>query len=1062
VISFPFTMDYPVYLPSFLNDNNHDSSGLKDDDWLTNELKDEIAGHFPDKEDIGDDRARCKLSFEKHAELMFPKDRVFASFVQLRVAVDFFLQAWGGSCSHGSSRLTCFYGKPSRKPRISVVEPDKQRVRATSLKEQLCPFKILYSLQGKAKQKASKPKDNVFYQVKITNVDYEHTCELSPKSCRLALKGSGKLVPNLVGLQDVLSILREHPTLDHKVLRSLLHKYVPFYQSLDGAYIRNFRLRALNYVDNSHELTMLEARALTSKSRSSADECVSSDNPIFTKNFKSLLQKSMQEVGDTWEALKYLRTLEKNVPGFEFRIQYDESGRPTAICWMLPHMRVNLLRYGDVLFLDTMMKDYNVFGWPYMGPTVKDGEMKIRQVAECIAIEETLENYQFVIQTMASIEKRWFLSELRIIFGDQFITNTLLENLGITFTCTLRCDYHHVVKEVWPKQFGLARFKQLKPYLTRMLKSKSQDEYRLSYELAMEIIQDDPLKASYVEMIYKNPEYYSGHTLRQIDGNLLMMGDAPAEQNHSSVAAHLGQGANWLVSEHVRQLIERQNTLEKTIHYQDNKLYTSSLSFRSQLVGSGKKDEEQAKKHLTIFAFNKLFIRSREYSKELKKEPQKNGTVLVWPHFEERGTEKTVTLYPNQRCGCRLRRAFKFQCSHEYALDGRFDLEKYHSRWLMTKKFRLKFPLLCSMPSLPGSTDAVAPFQNHSDIDTSVPDTGRLSPTSDIEDNEHRTGILDLEHESQLQNDDDRSFRKNMNYVFAMGRCGQLCKTAGHDKVALASVVSLVDEATERLRKGLHISPIYTDFSSVGGLEEPTNRPPAPLPAVPGTNRSPTSQSRFKSGVEWGSRKRSRGIPLSTGRHVDHSQSTMQPLTNTAKRTKTCSMCYQQGHTIRNCPSLDPYDGIPLPKDDRDSRSELSVSLSQPNTYTSLPLNPGTIVHQSLPTGVQALIIHHRTLVDSTLLNSLVPSNFGFECTILHAGGIEHERYTRKTFQLGCIAKHITNNKQNIVISELKLLPAVAAMPYLSQQSMSFLTQPPLSQNIDDGDGPVPMGYGYC
>jgi hypothetical protein len=259
-----------------------------------------------------------------------------------------FLKAWGASSSHGSSRLTCFYGKPSRKPRISVVEPDKQQVRTPSLKEKLCPFKILYSFQKK--DKGSKKKENIYYHVKITTVDYEHTCKLSPKSCRLALKGGGKLIPDLAGLQDVLSILREHPTLDHKVLCSLLHKYVPFYQSLDGTYIQNFRLRALNYVDNNHELTMVEARALTSKSRSLADKFVSSDNPIFAKNFKALLQKTVQEHGDTWEALKYLRTLKEEVPGFDFRIQYNPKGRPTAICRMLPHMRINLLRYGDVLF----------------------------------------------------------------------------------------------------------------------------------------------------------------------------------------------------------------------------------------------------------------------------------------------------------------------------------------------------------------------------------------------------------------------------------------------------------------------------------------------------------------------------------------------------------------------------------------------------------------------------------------------------------------------------------------------------------------------------------------
>jgi hypothetical protein len=136
---------------------------------------------------------------------------------------------------------------------------DKQLVRTPSLKEKLCPFNILYSFQKK--DKGSKKKENIYYHIKITTVDYEHTCELSLKSC--CLKGGGKLIPDLAGLQDVLSILREHPTFDHQVLRSLLHKYVHFYQSLDGNYIQNFRLPSLNFVDNNHELTMFEARALT-------------------------------------------------------------------------------------------------------------------------------------------------------------------------------------------------------------------------------------------------------------------------------------------------------------------------------------------------------------------------------------------------------------------------------------------------------------------------------------------------------------------------------------------------------------------------------------------------------------------------------------------------------------------------------------------------------------------------------------------------------------------------------------------------------------------------------
>jgi hypothetical protein len=327
---------------------------------------------------------------------------------------------------------------------------------------------------------------------------------------------------------------------------------------------------------------------------------------------------------------------------------------------------------------------------------------------------------------------------------------------------------------------------------------------------------------------------------------------------------------------------------------------------------------------------------------------------------------------------------------------------------------------------------------------------------------------------------DDASYRNNLNYVFALGRCSQLCKTAGHDKVALASVVSLIDEATERLRRGLHITPIYTDVASSGVLTEHNNLLNHPLPSVPGHHTRPTSQRRFRSSLEL-SRGRKRRAPKSVARGLSVSENEltfMEPLSNTAKRTKTCSLCFQQGHQVKHCPSLDPYLGIPLPKDDREARSELAVNLSQPNTYTCSPLDPHTQVFKSLPTGVQALIIHRRVLIDSTLLNSMVPSNFCFLCTILHEGGTEHERYTRVAFQLSCIAKFITNSKSNIVISELKTLSAPgvleltggaivagnndsAYLPYLSQLSQQtgmVFTQPLYSQHLDDG--PAPMGYG--
>jgi hypothetical protein len=71
----------------------------------------------------------------------------------------------------------------------------------------------------------------------------------------------------------------------------------------------------------------------------------------------------------------------------------------------------------------------------------------------------------------------------------------LLENLGITLTCTHLCgDYHHVINEVWPKQSGLSKLKELKPYLTCMIKSNTESEYKLLYDIAIKVIQDNPLR----------------------------------------------------------------------------------------------------------------------------------------------------------------------------------------------------------------------------------------------------------------------------------------------------------------------------------------------------------------------------------------------------------------------------------------------------------------------------------------------------------------------------------------------------------------------------------------
>ena len=56
-------------------------------------------------------------------------------------------------------------------------------------------------------------------------------------------------------------------------------------------------------------------------------------------------------------------------------------------------MKMNLLRFGNVMFLDPQKRQYNKLCWPYIGPVVKTNENQIRCVAESIGIAKDINMY---------------------------------------------------------------------------------------------------------------------------------------------------------------------------------------------------------------------------------------------------------------------------------------------------------------------------------------------------------------------------------------------------------------------------------------------------------------------------------------------------------------------------------------------------------------------------------------------------------------------------------------------------------------------------------------------
>ena len=134
----------------------------------------------------------------------------------------------------------------------------------------------------------------------------------------------------------------------------------------------------------------------------------------------------------------------------------------------------------------------------------------------------------------------------------------LLQNLGISSSCTLRGDRWYLLNEVWPKLFipkHLA-FDLLQQDLVSMTDSKNREQWDKAYQSVKNKIRHKPLMVDNLDAIYSNPEYYAGYYLKQIPGNMLLMGDVPSEQNHSSVDANLGKGATWDVAEHISLLFQ--------------------------------------------------------------------------------------------------------------------------------------------------------------------------------------------------------------------------------------------------------------------------------------------------------------------------------------------------------------------------------------------------------------------------------------------------------------------------------------------------------------------------
>jgi hypothetical protein len=185
-------------------------------------------------------------------------------------------------------------------------------------------------------------------------------------------------------------------------------------------------------------------------------------------------------------------------------------------------------------------------------------------------------------------------------------------------------------------------FKKIRRHLDRMLLG-TKEEWELSYSSAKTFLLHDAKKFSALEGIYNNSSFFAPWFLKTIEGNLLLHGYVPAKQNHSNVAAHLGSGASWSVVEQVSKLLDRQKHLTFKRQKKDIQAIVGNHNYKSRLQDQAGLNEETARKKLSQYVYNKLWLVEYKRSSCLQFVVHENVTI-VWPNGKPQTCDEHVLI----------------------------------------------------------------------------------------------------------------------------------------------------------------------------------------------------------------------------------------------------------------------------------------------------------------------------------------------------------------------------------------------------------------------------------
>ncbi|KAI2495286.1 hypothetical protein MHU86_19224 [Fragilaria crotonensis] len=341
-----------------------------------------------------------------------------------------------------------------------------------------------------------------------------------------------------------------------------------------------------------------------------------------------------------------------------------------------------------------MKRQQNALHWPYIAMVVLDGDKKIFVACESISCAERIETYAWICDFVFTHAPRRPRKDVNMIFSDCFVTDSLLQSLGIQTTCHIGWDAYHLLREDWPSYFGNALWPLVVDSMKKMLFGNSEAEYQEGYTSAIASMRNHESKyTEYIQKWHRNRGKFAKHIVSHRPGSLRRHGSSHAEQNHASFVQRIGPVCLDDPATAISTILRRHADISSERNHEITR-YHLSVASRVQAKNLDTTDVK-AINFLSSWGFKlwqEMRIEARNYQVEYVSSQTTHITRIGVCAAEPRILSTSGTMH----CNCCHKVALQIQCPHETALaNGDFLSHLWNKkRWQQRSKLMLSYPLV--------------------------------------------------------------------------------------------------------------------------------------------------------------------------------------------------------------------------------------------------------------------------------------------------------------------------------------------------------------------------------